>query len=459
MGVKIISPWAVCSALFRLNIKIPDKQVNEDSTRLNAIKIIQQLMLQKGSLSSLLNKYSSNEDSNSLLQALCYGLCRHYEQLVFIVNNFLDKPLRKKDQDIYCLILIGIYQLFFMRTPDYAVINESVACCKQLKKLWAKKLVNAVLRSTQREMESLTSALNAKPELKYSHPAWLVSLLQKNWPDDYLTIMQNNNQQAPMTLRVNKNKTTLEQYRKNLEEIQLFSSPGSLADTTLILNNPVPVDILPGFYQGLVSIQDEASQLAVALLAPKNNESILDACAAPGGKTCAILEQAPKASVFAVDNDARRLNRVADNLQRIQAEASLIHKDILEQASIWQQEQLTFDRILLDVPCSATGVIRRHPDIKLLRQPEDINRLVELQQSILQAVWPLLKNNGVLLYSTCSVLRAENSDQLKHFFQLTDNVREIPIKASWGHSCEHGRQLLPDPESHDGFYYALLQKC
>jgi len=420
---------------------------------------MQQLMLQKGSLSSLLDKYSSTETNNALLQALCYGLCRHYEQLVFIANNFLSKPLRKKDRDIYCLILIGIYQLFFMRAPDYAVINESVACCKQLKKLWAKKLVNAVLRSTQREMEPLKSALNAKPELKYSHPAWLVTLLQKNWPDNYLTILQNNNQQAPMTLRVNKKQTTPEQYQRLLEKIQLFSSSGNLTDTALILNKPVAVDVLPGFSEGLVSVQDEASQLAVALLAPKNNESILDACAAPGGKTCAILEQTPNASVFAVDNDAIRLNRVAENLQRIQAEASLIHKDIVEQASIWQQEQMSFDRILLDVPCSATGVIRRHPDIKLLRQPEDINRLINLQQSILQAVWPLLKKGGVLLYSTCSVLKAENSDQLRQFFLEADDVREIQINASWGYLCEYGRQLLPMPESHDGFYYALLQKC
>ena len=422
---------------------------------------MQNLLLQKGSLSTLLDKYNPQQENESkaLLQALCYGLCRHYEQLAFISKGFLSKPLRKKDQDIYCLILIGIYQLFFMRMPDYAIINESVATCDKLKKVWAKKLVNAVLRSVQREMESLSSTLDTKPELKYSHPVWLVSMLQKNWPDDYLEIMQNNNQQAPMTLRVNKSKITSEQYQSYLKEVGLFARPGDLTDTALILREPVLVDDLPDFFNGLVSVQDEASQLAIALLNPQNNETILDACAAPGGKSCAILEQAPKVSLYAVDNDALRLKRVEDNLERIQSEATLIHKDIIEQANIWQQEHMQFDRILLDVPCSATGVIRRHPDIKLLRRPEDINKLAPLQQSILTAVWPLLKKHGTLLYSTCSVLKPENSDQLHKFFLQTNDVEEIPINASWGIACEYGRQLLPMSDSHDGFYYALLQKC
>jgi len=421
---------------------------------------MQQLLRQKGSLSTLLDKYNSNEkdEGKALLQALCYGLCRHYEQLVFISKGFLTKPLRKKDQDIYCLILIGIYQLFFMRMPDYAIINESVATCDQLKKVWAKKLVNAVLRSVQREMESLKLKLDAKPELKYSHPVWLMSMLQKDWPDDYLAIMQNNNLQAPMTLRVNRNKNTVEQYQACLEQTHLHANPGQLTESALILSEPALVDDLPGFYEGLVSVQDEASQLAVALLNPQNNETILDACAAPGGKSCAILEQASGVSLFAVDNDALRLKRVEDNLQRIQIKASLVHNNIIEQAEIWQQEKMEFDRILLDVPCSATGVIRRHPDIKLLRQPEDINKLEPLQQDILKAVWPLLKKGGTLLYSTCSVLKAENSDQLKKFFLLTNDVQEIPIKAPWGIACEYGRQLLPMSGSHDGFYYALLQK-
>ena len=431
-----------------------------DSTRITAIKIMQHILLQKGSLSTLLDKYNSQENENkALLQSLCYGLCRHYEQLAFISKAFLAKPLRKKDQDIYCLLLIGIYQLFFMRMPDYAIINESVATCDKLKKVWAKKLVNAVLRSVQREMDSLSSTLDTAPELKYSHPVWLMSMLQKNWPDHYLEIMQNNIQQAPMTLRVNKSKISSKQYLSSLQKAHLIAKPGDLTDTALILNEPVQVDDLPEFFNGFASVQDESSQLAAALLGPKKNEIILDACAAPGGKSCAILEQAPDVSLYAVDNDASRLKRVEENLNRIDAKASLVHNDIIEQAKIWQQERIQFDRILLDVPCSGTGVIRRHPDIKLLRQPEDIKKLVTLQQDILNAVWPLLKKQGTLLYSTCSVLKKENSDQLVKFFANISDVQELPINASWGIACKHGRQLLPKSNSHDGFYYALLQKC
>ena len=422
---------------------------------------MQQLLLHKGSLSTLLDKYNPKEDNENkaLLQAICYGLCRHYEQLEFISKKFISKPLRKKDKDIHCLILIGVYQLFFMRMPDYAIINESVATCSQLKKVWAKKLVNAVLRSVQREMDSLTAELNSRPEIKHSHPAWLISLLKKDWPEDYQSIMQNNNLQAPMTLRVNKTNNNIKQYQSSLEQARIHSSVGDLTDTALILHEPVLVNNLPGFLDGLVSVQDEASQLAISLLNPMNNEIILDACAAPGGKSCAILERTSGVSLYAVDNDALRLKRVEENLERTQTQATLIHKDIIEQANIWQQENMLFDRILLDVPCSATGVIRRHPDIKLLRQPEDINKLAPLQQDILNAVWPLLKKGGILLYSTCSVLKTENSDQLLKFFSSTNDVQEVPIKASWGVACEYGRQLLPMPNSHDGFYYALLQKC
>ncbi len=432
-----------------------------DTTRPIAVKVLSQLLQQHGSLTTLLDKFNQQEsiEKKALVQALCYGLCRHYEQLIFIAGLFLQRPLRKKDQDVYCLLLIGIYQLFFMRMPDYAVINECVAACGQLNKLWAKKLVNAVLRSVQREAESLKFQIDASINTKYSHPSWLVDALQHDWPEHYLEILSANNNQAPMTLRVNISKTSVKHYQNSLDELQVDAKPGSLVNTSLILNEAIAVDHLPGFQQGLVSIQDEASQLAAALLDPQAEDTILDACAAPGGKSCAILERAPGAALFAVDNDAVRLKRVEENLQRIGATANLVLNDILQQAKNWQQTQQFFDRILLDVPCSATGVIRRHPDIKLLRRPEDIKRLQLLQAEILKQVWPLLKPKGVLLYSTCSVLKAENSDQIANFIEHTEDVIELVLPEGLGLHCEHGRQLFPRTGSHDGFYYALLQKC
>lgn len=245
-----------------------------DTTRPIAVKVLTQLLQQNGSLTSLLEKFNHHEsiEKKALVQALCYGLCRHYEQLVFISNLFLEKPLRKKDQDIHCLLLVGIYQLFFMRMPDYAVINECVSTCAQLKKIWAKKLVNAVLRSVQRETESLKIQLDNDINIKYSHPAWLVNFLQLDWPEHYLEILSANNNQAPMTLRVNINKTSLNQYQACLEALSIKASPGSLVTTSLILNDPVAVDILPGFQEGLISVQDEASQLTAALLNPQNGD-------------------------------------------------------------------------------------------------------------------------------------------------------------------------------------------
>jgi 16S rRNA (cytosine967-C5)-methyltransferase len=216
---------------------------------------------------------------------------------------------------------------------------------------------------------------------------------------------------------------------------------------------------LPGFLEGVVSVQDEASQLVAPLLQVHNGETVLDACAAPGGKTCAILESSPGAKLVAVDNEPQRLQKVADNLHRIGASAKLICEDIRDQARSWQSQQKCFDRILLDVPCTATGVIRRHPDIKLLRQAKDLEKLLSLQAEILREVWPLLKSGGYMLYSTCSLFRAENSGQVAAFLASHPDAREAPIKADWGLAETHGRQLLPQPHSHDGFYYALLQKC
>ncbi len=431
-----------------------------DNTRTTAARIVQRLLLQQGSLSTLLEEFitEKNKDDKPLIQALCFGICRHYEQLNYIANTALAKPLRKKDLDIFCLILVGVYQLFFMHMPDYAIINSAVESCVKLKKPWAKSLVNAVLRSVQREQTALETLLQTDRHLKYSHPEWLETMLKQNWPDDFHAIMHANNQHPPMSLRVNLSRINRADFQKQLETAQLNFRCGELTGSSLLLDTPIPVENLPGFAEGLVSVQDEASQLAAELLNPQQYDSVLDACAAPGGKSCAILERATAIDLFAVDNDAARLKRIEENLQRSGLAANVIHNDIINQARAWQQHRF-FDRILLDVPCSAIGVIRRHPDIKILRQPEDIEKLIPIQQAILDAVWPLLKPGGLLLYATCSVLKAENEDQIKTFLSHHNDARESPLKVTWGKKCEFGRQLLPSADSHDGFYYALIQKC
>ncbi len=429
--------------------------------RLLAVNILQSLLTQQGSLSSLLDKREGEIplESRRLLQASCYGACRHFHQLAALIDRQLDKPLRNKDQDIYCLLIIGAYQLLFMRMPDYAVINECVDTCKPLKKPWAKNLVNAILRSIQRNGTSMLEQLKENPALHFSHPLWIFERLKTDWPSQYLDIMAANNQRAPMSLRTNQSKISRKDYLLLLQTEHIEASSGKLSPQAIVLEEPVDIASLPGFHDGLVSIQDEASQLAAQLLQVQNDHRILDACAAPGGKTCAILEKAPGATLYAVDNEAQRLEKIQDNLERIQAQANLFCQDIREQGQCWQKERFSFDRILLDVPCSASGVIRRHPDIKLLRRPEDLGKLLILQGEILRAIWPLLKPGGLMLYSTCSVFKAENSKQLAGFLRDFPDAREQRLNIPGAQAEARGLQLFPQEHSHDGFYYALLQKC
>lgn len=431
-----------------------------ESNRLLSTKVLQQILAHKGSLSSLLVDKGNYAESNNpaLIQEYCYGVCRHFYELSFICSSLMEKPLRKKDSDIFCLLLIGLYQLFYMRTPDHAAINETVDELTKLGKPWAKALVNAVLRQAQRQHEELQVKVNADFKFKFSHPNWLISAFKQCWPKQYQQVLSANNKHAPMTLRLNLKKCSRKDYLQQLLQFNITAQPGLLTQSSIILDHPVPVLSLPGFTEGIVSVQDEASQLASVLLQTLPGHRVLDACAAPGGKTCAILEGQPElAELLAIDCDQRRLNRVEENLDRTQMKATLVCADIMNVESWW--DGVCFDRILLDVPCSGTGVIRRHPDIKLLRKAEDIIELVKKQSDILKAVWPILNSGGYLLYSTCSTLLDENSMQIADFLQNTSNASHINIDADWGIKCEFGRQLLPGPGNHDGFYYALLQKC
>ncbi|MAM69975.1 MAG: 16S rRNA (cytosine(967)-C(5))-methyltransferase [Gammaproteobacteria bacterium] len=435
--------------------------VTADTTRLQAVSIVSALRANNGSLSSLLEPYrkQNSPEQQALLQAICFGVCRHYEQLLYLSTQFLKKPLRKKDEDISCLMLIGIYQLLYMNMPDYAVVNECVESCRKLKKNWAKNLLNAVLRSVQREGQELLDSAQSEPSIHYSHPQWLIRQLAADWPEDYLQILEANNIQGPMTLRVNQLLTSRQDYLQVLASKSISAHPGVICDSAVILEQACDVNALPGFSAGLVSVQDEASQVAAQILQVRNSDRVLDACAAPGGKSCAILEYAPEAQLLALDNSQSRLDKVRENLQRIGLRAELLCADLLHQAGQWRRQELFFDRILLDVPCSATGVIRRHPDIKLLRQPDDIEKLKVLQQAMLLECWPLLKPGGKLLYTSCSLLQAENNQQIQAFLHNTPDAAELDINLAWGHKLNHGRQLFPSPGAHDGFYYALLQKC
>ena len=422
-------------------------------------QIIAGVLRQEGSLNTRLPAGISKvaERDANLLQELCYGTLRHYQALEIIADTLLTKPLKKKDSDVLALILTGLYQLREMRTPAHAAVNESVAACGALRKSWARGLVNSVLRRYQRERETIDRACQENPVYLSLHPRWLQEKLEAAWGDDAAAAMAANNARPPMVLRVNARHITRADYLQTLTDAGIDAAPAPFADTGIYLQTPANVAELPGFAEGLVSVQDEAAQLSAGLLDLVPGQRVLDCCAAPGGKTCHILEHEPGLSqLVALDSDDQRLIRVAENLQRLQLEAILKVADAGQTEQWWDGEG--FDRILLDAPCSATGVIRRHPDIKLLRRPGDIGNLNTTQLKILTAVWQTLKPGGRLLYATCSILPEENDNLVQTFCSQQPDCRSLAIDAEWGRATAHGRQLLPTRNGHDGFFYARLEK-
>ncbi len=414
-----------------------------------------------------------NEKDQSLLKELCYGTLRWYFQLDALAASLISKPLKNKDQDIRLLILAGLYQLEHLSIPAHAVLSETVEATKDLKKDWAKGLVNAVLRSFQRKKTSLierlyADRLHAEKVAYYAHPSWLLDEIKSAWPQSWQAVLQANNCRPPMSLRVNALKYDREAYFNKLLECDIEATRLPYSQSGIKLKKPLSVAGLPGFANGAVSVQDEAAQLAAELLQVEAGYRVLDACAAPGGKTCHILERTPSLhELIVLDIDQSRLGKITENLKRLtldglqsvkllQGDASL-PGDASTAVNKWWDGEL-FDRILLDVPCSATGVIRRHPDIKILRRPQDIGELVDIQAAMLAAIWPLLKVGGKLLYATCSVLPQENHQQIQSFLQQHADAKEDLINADWGERQPAGRQILPGDNDMDGFYFARIEK-
>ena len=387
------------------------------------------------------------------LQALCYGTCRWFHRLDDELQGRMKKPLKSHDRVVHHLMLVALFQLRFSQQATYAVLNETVEACRALDKPHLTGLVNGVLRSAEREGAPAT----ANDTSRYSHPGWMIEKLRHNWPDDWQAIVEANNTQAPMTLRVNALRFSRNEYLQLLLDAGIDASATRFAPHGIQLARPVPVDVLPWFAEGAVSVQDEAAQLCITMLDLAPGQRILDACAAPGGKTCAILESCPQAAeVVAIDESAQRLPRVQENLDRLDLHASLLQADAAD-IDQWWDGQL-FDRILLDVPCSASGVIRRHPDIKLLRRESDVVPLAHIQLGLLDAMWRVLKPGGRLVYATCSVFPQENHRIVQRFCKQQTDAEPITIEALWGRTMPAGRQLLPLNDGHDGFFYAVLEK-
>ena len=388
---------------------------------------------------------------------LCYGTLRHYFRLNGEIAPLLRKPLAKKDSDVYALILSGAYQISQLRTPDHAALNASVEATKALKKTWAKGLVNAILRNYLRQQNNDPAKRVSLSEAEaHSHPQWLFQRIKEDWPEAWQQIIAANTHYPPMSLRINLAHCQRDEYAQRLKQHEVSCSLSDTSPSAITLDKASEVSSLPHFADGWVSVQDVGAQLAADLLQLNTGTRLLDACAAPGGKTLHALDIAPNYNVTAIDSSSERLLKVKENLTRSNHKATLIHADANATEDWWDGKP--FDRILLDAPCSATGVIGRHPDIKLLRRREDIDSFVAQQQQLIQNLWPLLDVGGLMVYATCSIMKEENQELVEQFLATTNDARIETITADWGVVRGPGRQLLPNPGKNDGFYYAVLSK-
>jgi len=385
---------------------------------------------------------------HALIQELCYGTVRWLRPLQEELRTLVHKPIRGQDSDLESLLLIGLYQLRHMRVAPHAAVNETVEAVTVLDKHWARNFANAILRGAQRQAPPIDPVS--------THPDWLLARLRSAYPQDWKAITAANDVRPPMTLRVHLGRIGRAAYADKLQQAGMAVHMVPEIESALTLANPVPVDTLPDFRNGDVSVQDAAAQLAAELLDSGSGMRVLDACAAPGGKASHILERTPGVQLVAVDIDAHRLNRVRENFTRLGLHGDVVTGDAGRPADWWDQQ--AFDRILLDAPCSGTGVIRRHPDIRLHRRAADIDRLVRLQARLLDRLWPLLAPGGKLLYVTCSILPEENGRQAEAFVARQPDAQPWPLAhpalARHARFDGHGYQILPGTADMDGFYYA-----
>jgi 16S rRNA (cytosine967-C5)-methyltransferase len=398
------------------------------------------------------------ERDRALAQELTYGTLRLLPRLEAVSKQLLHRPLKDADGAVEALILVGLYQLSDTRVPPHAAVAASVGAARRLGKHWAAPLVNALLRRFLRERKQLLARAEGSEEGRWLFPTWLLSRLQTDWPEEWQEIIAASNGKPPMTLRVNLMRTSTQAY---LERLAASGQTGRILpyiQAGIMLDHPVPAAHLPGFSDGAVSVQDAGAQLAAEILDAQPGECVLDACAAPGGKTAHILERAGnRLTLTAVDKDPARLTRVSDNLTRLGLTARTIAGDAAAPGGEWATRP--YHRILLDVPCTATGVIRRHPDIKWLRRETDVRALVELQARMLDALWPLLNPGGYLVYGTCSLLPEENELQIQSFLARRSDARSCALDLPVGIPRSVGRQTLPREGGTDGFYYAKLEKA
>jgi 16S rRNA (cytosine967-C5)-methyltransferase len=430
--------------------------------RAAAARIVAQVLNEGRSLATALPQELARlhaRESRAAAQDLACNTLRYAHRTRFLLPRLVPRPLKRRDGVLEALLLVGLTQLLELGTPAHAAVASTVEATGLIDRDWARGLCNAVLRRADRERQALEDAVLQAPEAALAHPAWLIEDLESAWGEAARGVFEAGNRPPPMTLRVNRRETSREELAARYAAAGLATLPCCWAIDGLRLADPRDVASLPGFADGQLSVQDEAAQLAVDLLDLEAGLRVLDACAAPGGKTAQIAEREPAlAALVAVEQDPRRAGLIEDTLRRLRLSARVHTADAAAVETWWDGQP--FDRILLDAPCSGTGVIRRHPDIKHLRRPEDIPPLAERQMRLLGALWPLLAPGGRLVYVTCSVLPAEGDEVIAGFLAREPTAGVLPIAAGWGRPTRHGRQLLPgDADDTDGFFHACLTRA
>ena len=396
------------------------------------------------------------------VRSLSYGAVRGYYRHEAMLGRLLSVPVRTLDFLVRALLSVALYELEDQRTPDYAVVDAAVQTAKATDAQRASGLINAVLRRYLRERKSVDEDIARNPATRHASPVWLADRLRADWPVRWTQFLAAGDAHAPMWLRVNSQRSTTDGYLENLREAGIGARGEARVPLAVVLDSPCDVGDLPGFAEGIVSVQDLGAQCVVFPLGLAPGQKVLDACAAPGGKTALIAERESQlVKLVAVDIDPQRLARVRENLKRGTLRADLVTGDAGMPESWW--DGVPFDRILLDAPCSALGVIRRHPDIRLRKSPSDIDKLPLLQTRLLNSAWSMLASGGRLVYATCTVTRSENRDVVAAFLRNTSDATTVPADAweGWpnlGESDDFGRQILPGEAGADGFYYAALTK-
>lgn len=390
-----------------------------------------------------------------LLRAICFATLRGIHRYQALLAALLSRGGSRLDPLVHAALLAGIAQLDQQITPAYAAVSSTVGAVRALGRPRLAALANAVLRRYQRESTALLAALAHDPVQQWQHPRWLIDQLANDWPGDWQRILAANNTQARMILRVNRGQHTRADYLQQLAAAGIAAQPHPQLPDAVLLEEAADVHTLPGFDSGSVSVQDGAAQLAVELLDAQPGMRVLDACAAPGGKTAHLLEREPSLQLLALDAAPERAARVSQTLERLHLDATVRGADATTPLIWWDRQP--FDRILIDAPCSGTGVIRRHPDIRLLRRASDIEGMLRLQDRLLDTLWPLLASGGRLVYATCSVLADENARRIADFLARTPGAHVLDVVPEWfGVRNGAGRQHFPGDDALDGFFYAVL---